>query len=85
MEKFWEKTFEKVIEQKHKRLLKKHSTEYVFFRTFRIFFGRATSSEKKSRHKISSVKKIVGKNFVTGKIIRHFLQQLKVLIEFKVE
>ena len=32
-----------------------------------------TLPEKKSRHKISSVKKIVGKNFVTGKIICHFL------------
>ena len=29
--------------------------------------------KKKSGHKISSVKKILGKNFATGKIIRHIL------------
>ena len=47
------------------------------------------TGKRMNRLKISSIKKIVGKNFVTGKIIRHFLPTtflpgyLKTLIELK--
>ena len=37
------------------------------------FDKRIPYRKKKNRRKISSVKKIFGKKFVTGKIIRHFL------------